>query len=131
MNFDLDFYKNKKVSVFFFGSVDNLPESLNSWYIIDFDLFIQNFDMWRNSDDNKVDAFFSNPIFGIKQHIANLSESNTCVIGEELSKKKNIFADIKLRYLSLGYDVIEIENNKVNYTPCVKDNNVRIIWQKK
>ena len=117
-------FQNKRVAILFLSGYANLPKSLANWAISDLDAFFDNLNVWTDSEADFLATFFSNPIPGLRQHLGNHQKSNVGVAGESLLEKLEV---IKSFYLGLGYDVVEMNGNKVmNYTQSRNKKDVRI-----
>ena len=68
---------------------------------VNFDSFLENLPLWSNKEP--VDAFFSVPIAGINQFLADTKHRHVGAYGENLIK---YIGDIRNHYQLLGYTVI-------------------------
>ena len=108
-------FKNKRVAILFLKEISNLPEEYKDWAIADFDAYLENLDLWAENDD--IDNFFSIPIPGLKQHLAETKKTHVGAAGKLLYKN---LESIKQEYLNRGYDVLEL-NEKMKYTQCTNE----------
>jgi len=123
MNYDA--YRNRRVAALYYGLFDELPDGLSSWAISDLDAFFGNLDVWCPPDTTPVQAFFSSPVIGLRQHLANTRYPNVGAAGKRLDE---IAEELKIAYLERGYDVMEINGLDMGYIPSKQDGQVRITW---
>ena len=124
---DFSIYRNKRTALLFKEAYDTLPEGLVDWVISDLDAFFENLDMWADPSLSPEQALFSNPIGGIRQHLANHTRANVGVAGIRLAEDQALFAKIKQIYLDHGYDVIILGPHTVHFIQHKPDNKVRIV----
>lgn len=119
---------NRRVSAIYFGAYSDRPKEIFEWSISDVDAFFANIDIW-DSNSLGIKGLFSQPISGIKQHLANYKDLKVGVAGECLTNKDLANEIIKI-YLEKGYDIVEIKAGEIKYTPAPNLHNVKINWKK-
>ena len=99
------------------------------WYISDLDAFYSNLDLWCEEEVAFIDALFSKPISGVKQHLADWEHHNVGLAGVAL-KDETIRTPTKEAYLQRGYVVVHLRPDQVSSLsqPSMTDN-VRISWR--
>lgn len=123
MNFEM--LKNQWVAILFKGSFLNLPDELAGWQISDFDSFQSNLDLWNESSCDLIEALFSKPKDGIKQHLANTQDQHVGLAGVELQDKE-LLKKIISKYQAFGYNILEIDSDNVKYIQSTNSNKVKI-----
>lgn len=123
-------YKQRRTALIISGEYRNdLTESLieDDWHITNLENFYENLSLWHPNECNGneiVRLLFSDPIPGIKQHLANHQDLNVGISGNNVSE---IEKPILFEYHRRGYDVVCVECKKLlgevkytkEYIPCV------------
>ena len=125
MGMNYEIYKNRRTALIFRVTYQELPKGLAAWKIADMDAFHENLGMWCPDDQDLLEMFFSTPISGIPQHVANIRDKYVGVAGVS---DDDMIEKIKLRYLDYGYDVVITTEKGVDFTESEPDNKVRIVW---
>jgi hypothetical protein len=125
---DFSIYRHKRTAVLFLGAYDTLPEGLVDWAISDLDAFFENLDMWADRGVPPIQALFSRPIVGLRQHLADRTSVNVGMAGVRLAEDRDLFSQVKQNYLENGYDVIELGPHRVDFTQRKLDNKVRVAF---
>lgn len=126
MNYEA--FSHRRVSALYIGDMQSLPQGLRTWNIISIDCFLENVELWNNSDKPMCDLLFTNPIPGIKQHLANFKDQHVGLAGISL-KDDALLNQLKLKYLSMGYDVLIVNGDKVNFIESPKSDSVYVNWK--
>mgnify|MGYP003442341520 FL=1 len=94
---------------------------------VDFDQFLENFDLWSKDSEPTVKLFFeSSLIVGAKQCLARTDIQLVGVYGDKLNNNQYL-NEIIIEYHQRGYDVIITDSNQLfNYKPCNSNNKVQI-----
>jgi len=125
MNYNV--FQNRHTAVLFRGPLEDLPSELSAWKHTDLDAFSENLAIWCPEGLGRVAALFTNPIPGLRQHLANQRDINVALVGNILAEDA-FREDIKAEYLKRGYDVLVVDGVSVEFTEAEQDDKVRICW---
>ena len=117
----------RRVAALYVGGFDDMPAELENWQISDIDAFLENLEIWDHRRQEPIDALFSIPIPGIRQHLANCHDLKVGFAGEALLNN-DFVDDNRARYIAKGYDVMEVRAYGIEYTPAENTSGVRIDW---
>lgn len=93
------------------------------WHLVDFDAFLENLPLW--SQQEAIEALFSDPIPGIRQFLAEIKQTRVGLFGDGLT---DVFQQkIAERYMALGYNVL-IERSPQQFFPAQHLANPRIMF---
>ena len=118
---------NYDTAYLFVGGADMAKQNLMTLQIVDYDQFVENFNLWSDDPIPNVNLFFNSTIIkGIKQHLANTQDQSVGVCGEAL-KNIDCLSNLIKEYNARGYGVVVFKDGNISdYIPCSDKSKVKI-----
>ena len=120
--------KTRRAAILFQKPHSKLPDAMSEWKISDADAFHDNLSMWCPNVTNVAAMMFTEPMRGVKQHLADCTHQHVGVAGNCLSDAE-LCKEIQEEYLRRGYTVVIMDDSGcISLVEPSVDDDVRIFW---